>query len=729
VDFNVSLRHAGFAAALALCQEHASAQGAGPRDFSQYHPVAHAVRIAASEAPAIDGDISDPVWRKAEIIDKFFQTEPDEGTPASERTEVRILYDEDNIYVAIFAADGKAPAARVKQRDGDFGGDDFVRIYLDPGRTRRDAYIFDINPLGARADGLLQNNDRTLLEWNPIWKARARISAHGWSAEMAIPFRSIAYAEGSEWGFDVFRIIRRRNEHVRWASISKVLSSGNVSREGTLTGINGVRKGLGLDVQAFALTRYYKNWDGPKDTGVSFRPSTNIFYKVTPSLTATLTANTDFSDAPLDQRKVNISRFSLFYPERRDFFLQDAAAFEFGGLALSVNQDPNGLPFVSRSIGIVDDRAVNILGGAKLSGEYGGIGIGGLSVRTAGSGGIHEQSLSVARASVPVLAESKLGMIFTNGDPTGTTHNSVAGADFQFRRSDLFGDKILNGDAYYERSFSNVHGDDASFGLNLNFPNEPWNSYFRFKQVGANFDPRLGFVSRPAIRDYQGNLTRRQRTDGGTLRWWETGGWFEVATGLDDDMQTKSYGAWFGADTQAGDYLLIEGWTDYEKVDAPFGLPHGRIVPAGEYEFITGHARAELIQNRPLYGTVDVQYGGFYGGTLLQTDTTIGTRPDESLQLSLRHIMQQIHLPSGNVAIQIASFDGAVNFTPDMLMRAQLQYDNISHDFELSLRYRWEFEPGAELLVVLGEDATLRAADYRSHASKFSVRLGKTFRF
>jgi hypothetical protein len=698
-------------------------------DFATWRPTAHATRIDAAQAPVIDGDISDPIWRKAAPIDEFYQLEPQEAQPAQEHTEFRVLYDENNLYFLVKADDPAKVTARIKQRDGGIDADDIVRIYLDPDMTRRNGYIFEINPLGARREGLIQNNSDVLYEWNTIWSAKAKITPAGWTAEIAIPFRSISYGSRTDWGFDLFRLVRKKNERIRWSSISKVIGSQDITHSGTLTGIEGIRPGIGLDVQAFALTRYQQVWDKPgHGTGISFRPSGNLFYKITPSLTGTLTYNTDFSDAPLDQRRVNISRFSLFYPERRDFFLQDAAAFEFGGETLSVNTDPNGAPFFTRRIGIVNGGPVNILGGAKLSGTYDDIGIGALSVRTARGQGVGEQTLSVGRVTMPLLEESKLGLLFTNGNPTGDSANTVTGADFQFHKSDLFGDKVVKGDVFFERSFDSKMGDGNAFSLNLDFPNEPWKGLFRFKQVDENFNPALGWVARPGIRDYTSWIAYRDRPEDSFIRWWEVGFWNDTVTGLDNKLQTiVRYDPWLGVFTQEGDYFFIEAWETADTVPS-FTLPHGVVVPAGTYTMPTLHFRTETATSRFLSGVFDIQYGSFYGGKLLQTDTTVNINPNDTYMLSARHITQQIAMPGRGVSIHVLAFDTSVNFTPDMQLRGQIQYDNISKNAALSFRYRWEFEPGSELLVVLGDDATLSGRYYQSHASTLSIRLGKTFR-
>lgn len=707
-----------------LCASAAAA--VPPRDFAHYQPSIPAARITPAEAPVIDGAVSDPIWQKAPAIDEFYQLEPHEGAPADEKTVVRVLYDENNLYFAITAYDPAPVTARIKRRDGEIDSDDIFRIYLDPDMSRRNGYVFEINPLGARREGLLQNNSDVIYQWNTLWNAKAHISKEGWTAEVVIPFRSLSYGKRSDWGFELFRLVRKKNERIRWAAVNNNLPSPDISHEGSLTGINGINNGLGLDVQAFALARYRKTWDAPgKDTGWSFRPSGNLFYKVTPSLTATLTTNTDFSDAPLDTRKVNIGRFSLFYPERRDFFLQDAAAFEFGGAGLSVNNDPNAAPFFSRRIGIVNGQPVNILGGAKLSGDYEGAGIGVLSVVTAGGAGVGEQVLSVARVTAPVLNESKLGFIVTHGDPTGASSNTVVGSDFQYRKT--FGGKLFKTDLYYEHSSSSISGQGDSFGGQIDLPNEPWAAYFRFKQVGAAFDPALGFVARPGIREYQSRVAYKERPNG-FLRWWEFGLWADVVTGLDNKVQSNiPFDPFLSLYFDSGDNMWMEVWTEHEDTPA-FSLPHDIPVPAGNYDYTTWHWHGESAPARLISTILDVQYGKYYGGKLLQTDATLNLNPNQTLTIGARHVMQQIHMPAGNVSIHVESLDTSVNLTPDMYVRAQAQYDNISKAFALSVRYRWEYEPGSELLVVAGDDATLNGSHYQSHVSQLSVRLGKTFR-
>ena len=246
--------------------------------------------------------------------------------------------------------------------------------------------------------------------------------------------------------------------------------------------------------------------------------------------------------------------------------------------------------------------------------------------------------------------------------------------------------------------------------------------------MGDNFAPALGFVARPGIREYTGQIVNRTRFSDGYVRWVEAGTWWDIYTGLDNNLQSRFNGAWTGAYTNDGDFFLFETWNDNEKVSAPFTLPRNVVVPAGDFTFEVFHGRTETSLNRPVALIFDVQCCGFFNGQLLQTDTTLDIRPDSTFSFKLRHIMDAIDLPSGKVTINIGSLDAGVNFTPDMQLLAQAQYDNVSDQFGFSLRYRWEFSPGSELLVAAGDNATIAGGRYLSHESALSIRLGHTIR-
>jgi hypothetical protein len=710
------------------------------RDFTTYVPTARATRVQASEAPVIDGDVSDAVWARAEVIDEFYQLEPDTGQPVSERTELRILYDEDNLYVSVYAYDRNPELIRAttKNRDGSFAVDDTVRVTLDPLNTRRNGYLFVMNALGGRIDDLVQNNTDFIREWNSIWRGSSRIVDDGWTVEMAIPFRNFSFdPEQSQWVIDFSREIRRKDEQARWSSISASSRPADISRAGTLTGITGINQGLGLDVQVYGALRYRFDWQEPQHETFSFRASGNAFYKITPQLTGTLTVNPDFSNSPLDLLQVNTTRFNLFQPETRDFFLQDAATFEFGGRGFTTGgrgagnypyPPENGSPFFSRNMGLANGLPVSLIGGTKLSGDFAGFGIGALSVVTNGTGDTkRSQVLSVSRITRPV-GESKVGFIVTNGDPTGDSRNTVTGADFQFRDSNFLPGKILQSDFFYQRSFSDTKGDDDSFGVAVNYPNEPWGLDTRFKQVGTNFFPALGFVNRTGIRQYDGVLQYRERNLFG-WRWFDVATSWYVVTDLANRLESRENGLWAGINFRSGDQVYIRAFDSFEAVPSAFNVAGKVPVAAGRYHWTNAELSLQSSNARPLTARLDVACCSFYDGDYLRVDLRTDIRLGALLQIVPRYTYTSIDLPAGLLNIHAATADFIVSFTPDMQLVNQVQFDNVSERFTLSMRYRWEYQPGQELFVSLGQSALIPGEEFVARSTQAIVRLGHTFRF
>ncbi len=695
-----------------------------------------AVRIDTSEAPTIDGDLSDPVWTKAAVLDDFRQVDPDTGQPGSEKTVLRILYDADNIYFSVYCYDREPDKIIVRgmTRDGPVFAEDQIRITLDPNMTRRNAFNFEVGPAGGREDSLIQNNTNDLARWNTIWQVRSHIVADGWVAEVAIPFRDFSYdSSRTEWGFDFTRTIRRKAERDRWTSHNPSIGSIDISQEGTLTGITDTNVGIGLDLKLYGRLAFKHDYQGNENSSISGTAGATAYYKLAQALTGTLTVNPDFSDAPLDERLVNTTRFSLFIPESRDFFLQDAPSFEFGGLgfydAPNSYDAPNAQPFFSRNIGLINGTPVTILGGGKVSGDYDQFGIGAISVRTNRKGATPGQTLSVLRTTASVLAESKVGIIVTNGDPTGLTRNTLAGADFQYRNSHLTGDDILQSDLYYERSSSSKLGDDDAFGAVINYPNEPWAGQVFFKQVGSNFAPTLGFVNRKGIRDYEATLSEKTRYRDPFLRWLQFGATGIFITGLDDQLQSSQIRLWGEVESQQADAYDLNVYNYYENVPATFSLPKGVPVAAGEYNWTNAALNISTTRARSYAMGWVVECCSFYNGNYLKSDLTLTFRPNEFFELVPRYVATFIDLPTGYVAIHILSASAGVNFTPDMQVVLQGQFDNISRSFGLSVRYRWEYEPGNELFVSFGQSALVPGTTFEPQSSQLSIRLGQTLRF
>lgn len=709
----------------------------GPvRDFATYMPSARATRIEGSEAPTIDGDLSDPVWERAEPITEFYQTDPDTGEPATEKTDVRFLYDSDNLYIYIYAYDRQPELIRgsTMDRDGSFFGDDTVRVYLDPLNTRRNGYQFVMNSLGGRIDQLVQNNSDFIRAWDGLWIGRSRVVDDGWTVEMAIPFRSLSFDPArTDWNLEITREIRHKNEWDRWSAISAAVTNTDISRSGTLTGITGVNQGLGLDVQVFGAAKYRFDWQEPQRETKFARFSGNVFYKLTPQLTGTLTVNPDFSDSPLDLLQVNTTRFKLFQPETREFFLQDAATFEFGGRDFAATNGynypaENGSPFFSRNLGLAGGIPVSIVTGGKLSGEFAGLGVGAISVLTNGTDtSTQGQILSVARVT-KTIGESQLGIMLTNGDPTGGSENTLAGLDFQYRDSNWRPGKALVFDSYYIRSFSDTKGDDDSFGAALNLPNEPFSLEARFKQLGTNYFPALGFVNRTGIRQYDGTGIYRWRNISG-WRWLDVATSWYAVTDLSNHLESRQNGIWAGLALRSTDAFYLKAFDNFEDVAAPFNIAGKIPVPAGRYHWTNGNIHIDTANTRGIVARFDLLCCSYYNGKQVRTELRLDIRPNTMFQFAPKYTFTHLDLPGGLLNIHAFSMEVTTNFSPDMQLYTEVQYDNVSEKFSFAMRYRWEYALGQELFLSFGHFALITDRAFDSQTTQGVIRLGHTFRY
>lgn len=702
-----------------------------PRDGAR--PVVEAVRIEREEAPKIDGDLSDAAWQKAARVDEFYQVFPREGAPPTQKTVAYIMYDERTIYVAFeaFETEMDKVSATVGERDGGVFKDDSVRVMFDTYGTGRDGFGFHMNSIGARQESLVENNVSLANAWNTIWKAKTKVLHDRWVVEVAIPVQSISYDPNAEsWGVEFDRRITRGNETIRWSAINRSISPFDISQAGTLKGISNLEKGIGIDAQAFLAGRWQRHWpEAAREDDFVLEPSGNVFYKITPSLTGVLTINTDFSDAPLDERLINTSRFSLFFPEVRDFFLQDTSLFEFGGRPFDREQ-PSGRPFFSRNIGLVRGEQSDLVGGAKLSGSLGPYNIAAFSSLVGQHEDVDSQVLSVVRLSADVLSESRLGMIFTNGDPVGEIENTVIGTDFQFLDSTLFGNQRLQGDFFYMRSLSDDEESSGNaFGAEIALPNDKYFARALAKQLDGDFDPRLGFILRPETRQYQGELRYRHRQRGWFLRSFDIGTEWDVFTDLSNIVLTRINEAKTRIELHSGDRVTLKYIDQFEKLRTTFVLPDGLTIPAGEYHFQRGHMFYDGYFGRPFSLELEIECCAWFDGDRLDVDAEMEWRISPFIKLLMNYEYVTIDNPRGSIEVHIADAGINLNFTPDMQFASQIQYDNISENFNYLGRFQWEIRPETELFVSISHSAKTDLERFTSDISGATIRIGNTFRY
>jgi hypothetical protein len=683
------------------------------------------IRIVRTPSPpTIDGRLDDAVWQDAAIIEDFSQVEPVEGGPPSERTQVRLLYDADALYIGIRCFDSEPSKIIGKQmaRDGGLGSDDVVSLAIDTFHDHRNGYAFETGPAGARRDGSIEQGGRVRWEWDGIWFVKTSRDDLGWVVEMLIPAKTLAFdADSDTWGFNIARTIRRKQEVVRWAGARQNLSVRNIAEAGNLTGIEGLRQGLGLTFKPFLATDIDLS-----DGSSQWKPGFDTFYRISPSVTAALTVNTDFAEAEADQRVVNLTRFPLFFPEKRDFFLQDSGIFSFGGLGWSP------LPFHSRTIGIVDGETKDILAGLKLTGREGASSFGVLNVQMAEDDELGNKNLTVARGAYNVLEESTIGAIFTYGDPDAPSNdNALGGVDANFRTSRYKGDKVVEAHAWAmgTESANEEVDPDAAFGVSASYPNEPISAWASAEQIGQDLDPGLGFVSRTGVRNYNGGAGYNWSPEG-YIR--DVG--LSVGGGLTTDLDGQPLDAGgsvpsFFISNEHGDAMSAALQPQWENLEEPFEIQPGIIVPADEYSTGELDLSAWTSDARPLSVGLGYQPGTFYTGTRQDYFGGLTWRPSPMFRGMLEYEINDVDLEEGSFDVHIVRVRADFYFSPAVSWSNLVQWDNISHEVGVNSRFRWELEPGRDLFVVLNQGMELDDGELHTINSILSMKVGLTFRF
>jgi len=736
------LKSSLFSALLCLLSAAALAQNAGPTSAAAQKTV-HVVRTATP--PIIDGDISDAVWSTAALVDDLHQVSPNEYAPPDERTEIYILYDDDAVYFAFRLYDN-APelitAKNMRQNDA-IGTDDRIYVTIDPFNNRRSGYYFGVNPNGVRSDGLYRNVTEFYGDWDSIFDAAAGRFEGGWTAEIRIPYKSISFDPSTDtWGLNFSRTVVRTNETTAWVSRNRAY---NPSVSGLAVGFEGLKQGLGLDIVPSGAVTGHKDF-ATGATQSDFEPSLDVAYKLTPQLNASLTINTDFSATEVDDRQVNLTRFGLFFPEKRDFFLREADIFEFGGVGGQRQSSipgfntlsQNARPFFSRRIGLSPTGApVDLDYGGKISGRVGRWELGALSIRQAAFGAVNADTLSVVRAKLGVLNESSVGVIATHGDPTSNLGNSLAGADFQYRNTHLAGGRTIETDLWYERSDTEgVHSDEAAYGVSFRLPSsQGFRGAVQYKAYEDNFNPALGFLDRKGIGDAYMNVGYMLRPRKGWLESWLFNVDYERVEYLDGGLQTEAlFIRPVSLTNRRGDSMTIAYGNFDQYVIAPYQIYPGIFVPPGRYsedslgiQFGTGTHRKVSLNSR----YVNYPYGSFYGGSRLQRFVELTWRPSARYRVLVSRETNDIDLPQGAFLTRLVRVGFDVAFSPTLSWVNLIQYDNVTEVAGINTRLLWIPRAGREIYFVINHnvDDIDRDNRFTSATVDATAKVNYTLRF
>lgn len=690
-------------------------------------PSVRAVRLDESARSVhLDGLLDEPAWGEAPAADAFRQREPQEGAPATEITEVRVLYNATTLYVGVTARDAEPAGiiARILQRDRvmevdqftnlpQFAGDDAVAILLDPFHDHRNAVILATNPNGAEFDALLTDEGREFnVDWRGIWEVVARRTPDGWSAEFAIPFRSLRYPLAGEgpWGFNVYRIIRRKNEEALWSAWTR--GSGGfhrVSRAGHLEGLHDLpRTTANIEVKPYLLSgATQERGTAGVDMEPDFEAGIDAKYELRPGLLLDLTLNTDFAQVEIDDEQVNLTRFDLFFPEKREFFLENAGIFEFGWRGTF--EPPPFLLFFSRRIGIADGGAVPVLGGARLTGRVGGQTVGLLNIVTDDvtlDNGTSEPRTNFAAARVKrdIGGASYVGAIATDRR-SRDAWNTAGGFDFS-----LWLSRSTNLQGFAARTATSAAGGEAvAYRLGIEHNADLFGFSFGHLFIGPDATADLGFITRTDIRrtDAFGRLTPRPEMLG--LRKLDLFLFGQLITRADGVAQDWQLGPALSPEWESGENVTFFGLRGFTRLDEGFSIRESDdpdedvFVPAGDYEWWQAGWFANTSGNRPLVLSSNALLQWTYDGHVHSIGGIASLNPNANLALALGYTKSFVTVPDGSFDADIGSLRLSYAVSTRLVANALAQYNSLEKNFSVNVRINFIHRPGSDLFVVFNE--------------------------
>lgn len=705
-----------FCAALSDATAQNSAESvASPRSYpinpeTAPRPSARATRT--TQTIIVDGRLDEADWLRADVMTDFVQQLPHTGHAAKFRTVVRVLYDEDYLYVSGMNYDAEPTRAITTglARDFDSGNSDVFGLTIDTFHDRRNSFLFLVNPKGAIRDEQTFNDSRTIVDaWEGIIDVRTAIVDSGWVVEMRIPTRTLRF-DGRRpvqtWGFNVLRRVRRTNESSYWSPLDRQYRIHRMSKAGTLTGLEGLHQGRNLQLKPYVVGSNSRGAQVPSSSlGGSADAGADLKYGVTPSMTMDLTYNTDFSQVEVDQEQLNLTRFSLFFPERREFFIENSGSFTFGDVQernyrMGASLSDFSL-FNSRRIGLTSDgRPLPILGGARVTGRAAGVEVGALGMRTRAGLGRPAEEFAVARLRRNVFGNSDVGVVVLNRNPVDSGGANLSyGLDANIR---LFGNMVMN--SYY--AASRAPGDSAdgdAARLSVAYRSAFWNTSAMWKRVTDDFQPGLGFVRRRAMEQWFGTVGMHWRPRSNRLQ--------EVVTYVDGEyiadpaarLETRTFTA--GADVffQPDGSLTIEGNDTFDRLDTGFEIFPGVNVPAGGYTLRDAQVRYTSGQARPLFGSVSLSSGEFYGGTRRTYGGGATWRVKYFLSLEGSFQRNDVDLPGGSFLADVASTRIRYAWSTRLFGSAFVQYNTQSKSFVTNARVNFRYAPLSDVFLVFTE--------------------------
>jgi hypothetical protein len=689
--------------------------------------------IFTASPPVFDGLVNEAAWQNAAKIDELYQREPKPGDAVSEKTEFYFLYDQNNLYVGIHCFDDpEGITAKELARDVSLGDDDRVQILLDTYLDGRSGYWFQIGPRGSIGDALVNENGKDFNKsWDGLWDGRAKITENGWDAEMVIPFKTMGFKkDNSTWGLKLIRYIKRKSEASYWPATTLDANKFQISDAGRISGLTGITQGIGLDIVPYLTTGVSKKQD-IKSKGV-LSGGFDAFYHLTPSLKAAITVNTDFAQTEVDEKQINLTRFSLFFPEKRDFFLDGANFFTFGITGDNENpQSTQMIPFFSRRIGLdAGGNPVAIKYGGKFTGKVGKWNMGVLHIKD--NNQWDNPGYTVARISRNLGEQSSIGFIGTNGNAFSDLDNSLAGVDLRLSSSHFSGNKNIAYNIYGLKTFTRgLSGNDLSFGSEINYPNDFLNFRLGYLQIGESFTPGLGYIPRKNIRDFYGGIGVGPRPKNSPVLQVKTGLKYVFISDLKNGGLQTSQIDFNLSDIifLSGDIISIASQYYFESLENDFNIFGDFIIPASDYNFWRHSITFTSAKRRRLWAATQVGLGSFYSGDRQDWLIQMGYKVMVPLYIGLESNTKWVNLPQGNFKTQIYRANLNFLFSPALSWYNFAQYDNQSKTIGWQSRFQWIITPGREIFFTFNSPIIDPLERFRPEAYEARVKIKYTIRF
>jgi hypothetical protein len=714
-----------------------------PADYETVRATKIVKAVRIHEKITLDGRLEEAVWKLALPATDFVEQQPHLGEISPERTEVRFLYDDDNLYAGVVLYDSGAPVVTSITYDFQSGESDNVNIVIDSLHDRRSGFSFTTNPAGGKRDQQVSNDGQANLDWTGVWDVRSTVNSEGWTTEFVIPFKTLRFSKSptQEWGLNIGRRSMRTKENSQWSPVPLRYSQFRISLEGTLTGLENIRQGRNLKIKPFVTAGILQSRraDGRLETLESLNKrngydgGVDLKYSLTPSVTLDATYRTDFAQVEVDQQQVNLTRFSLFFPEKRDFFLENVGNFSFGtGVGFRQGQ-ANLVPFFSRRIGLsAAGTPIPILGGSRVSGKVNQYDFGFLAMKTDNLGATPSSDYLVGRIKRNLFRNSWVGSILTNRSSTvAGDYNRVYGVDahFQFYQKLEFDSYLLGSDTGTYKLVPDKSGKNQARRFQSAWIDDEVIISGEYNAVQTNFNPEMGFIRRGNMSQYSGDFAwKPQFRRSNTIQYLTLGTSADYyQNGSTKRVETRTQDATLGITFKNSSSITFVTTQTFDRLVRPFRIRSGISIPLGDYKYVAYTPSFRTNPSKKISGNGNATWGEFWNGRQRSYGGGLALKPNYHLTMDLSYLRNDVRLADGSFTTDLLGARFTYGFTPRSFLNAFFQYNTDTHQFSSNVRFNITHHPLSDLYLVYNDTRDTLTGQLVGRA--FTIKFTNLFNF